>query len=341
LVVTGESLSSQPARTGAAGAVRAAGALLEVAERGAPLIGLDGVEYAAPEVNLGESVDARATVYAVGVRLYELLAGRRPFEGRSRGEIVSAHLLKEPAPLDADPALAAVVMKALAKKRDERWESPAAMRVALEGLALPDDAAAPEPAPAEAEPPRAPEPTRRIEAQASRPEVASALEPPRRGRVALVAGGALLLLALGWAFLRPERRPDGGPTEVEAAMQRGDLGAARAEAERRAKDHPHDGGAFAGLGHVLFAQGEKERALAAYREAFHLDRAVGASPELLANLRATFADPVHGEAAFRLTEAIGGPAESILSDLAAGTSDARLKRRAAEAMGRIRTGETR
>src|SRR5262249_2996477 len=93
--------------------------------------------------------------------------------------------------------------------------------------------------------------------------------------------------------------------------------------------------AFALLGDVLFAQGEKERGLAAYREAHHLEAAVGAWPEVLANLRATFADPEHGEAAFRLAEAIGAPAQGILSDLAAHTSEARLQPRAAEAMGRI------
>jgi hypothetical protein len=59
------------------------------------------------------------------------------------------------------------------------------------------------------------------------------------------------------------------------------------------------------------------------------------SPELLANLRVTFADPVHGEAAFRLAEAIGEPARAIVSELAARTKEARLKRRAAEAMGRM------
>ncbi len=132
--------------------------------------------------------------------------------------------------------------------------------------------------------------------------------------------------------------PPAGPPHF-AGRTRGELAAARIQAETLAKAYPHDGRTFALLGHVLFAQGEKLRALAAYREAHHLDPSVGAAPELLANLRATFADPEHGEAAFRLAEAIGPPAKPILSDLAAHTSEARLKRRAAEASGRITRGE--
>jgi cytochrome c-type biogenesis protein CcmH/NrfG len=202
--------------------------------------------------------------------------------------------------------------------------------------------------------PAGPEATRRIDAAASvRSHVAGhrlrAVGPrPAGARLASIiqrsgvqlAIGAALLVGAGILVLRPAPRSS-APSAVSAAMLSGDLETARVEAERAARDNPRDGRAFASLGHVLFAKGEKVRALAAYREACHLDPAVGASPELLANLRATFADPVHGEAAFRLTEAIGAPAEPILRDLAVGTGDARLKRRAAEAVGRIRTGGSR
>jgi hypothetical protein len=89
------------------------------------------------------------------------------------------------------------------------------------------------------------------------------------------------------------------------------------------------------LGHVLFAQGEKDRALAAYREAVRMDRHAGAAPELLANVRATFADPSRGDAAFRLAEDIGSPAEPVLENFAATAPSPALKRRAADALAHI------
>src|SRR6185503_15678730 len=134
-----ESLSSLLARTprpGTARAVRIATQLLDAVKGGTRLVGLssqrvllagdevrvvgqgaggDGAEYAAPETSLGEEVDERADVYAVGALLYEMLAGRRPFEGKSRKELVSAHLLKEPPRLrelapEVDESLEAAVM---------------------------------------------------------------------------------------------------------------------------------------------------------------------------------------------------------------------------------------
>jgi cytochrome c-type biogenesis protein CcmH/NrfG len=176
---------------------------------------------------------------------------------------------------------------------------------------------------------------------------------PRRSPVLAFALGAVLLAALGaWLVLRPRAAPAPSalaPTDADAAERvdraraRGDLAAARAVAESQAKAHPGDAGAFAVLGHVLFAQGEKDRALAAYREAVRMDRAAGAAPELLANLRATFADAERGEAAFKLAEDIGEPAEAILRDVAANASSGALKRRAADATAHIaaRKGESR
>src|SRR5262249_59426841 len=94
----------------------------------------------------------------------------------------------------------------------------------------------------------------------------------------------------------PPRRPPPA-ARLEHAMKQGDLAGARAQAEAWAKQYPDDATGYALLGNVLFAQGEKERALASYRAALRLDRGVGGNAELLANLRATFADPQFGEAA--------------------------------------------
>jgi eukaryotic-like serine/threonine-protein kinase len=85
--------------------------------------------YMSPEQARGlRDVDARTDVWSVGVVLYEMLAGRQPFEGASATDVMSAILNREPAPLarfnrDVSEALELVVQKALTKDREERYQS--------------------------------------------------------------------------------------------------------------------------------------------------------------------------------------------------------------------------
>lgn len=83
-------------------------------------------EYMPPEQWQGQLIDARADVYATGVMLYELLAGRLPFSGPTVFAIFSAHLTHPPPPFPSGlPALARalepVVIRALAKSPAARW----------------------------------------------------------------------------------------------------------------------------------------------------------------------------------------------------------------------------
>jgi len=93
--------------------------------------------YMAPEQIRGEPVDARADLFAVGVLLYELTVGKRLFRGRP--EQVIRLVLDEPiAPPttlrpDYPPALERIVMKALERDRELRWQSAREMRDALRG----------------------------------------------------------------------------------------------------------------------------------------------------------------------------------------------------------------
>ena len=84
--------------------------------------------YLAPERIAGEPADHRADIYSVGVLAYELLTGTPPFTGAEPRAILSAHLNQDPAPVSArrqgtPPALAALVMKCLAKRPGDRWQS--------------------------------------------------------------------------------------------------------------------------------------------------------------------------------------------------------------------------
>ncbi len=97
--------------------------------------------YMSPEQSLGESdLDGRSDLFAVGIVLFEMLTGRRPFDGETDREILRKVQQDEPPPPSAMatgvPAeLDAVVAKALAKRRDDRFSDGQAMGRAL-GLFL-------------------------------------------------------------------------------------------------------------------------------------------------------------------------------------------------------------
>jgi len=80
--------------------------------------------YIAPERLDGGQVSAAADVYGLGLLLYRCLAGRLPWPGSSRTELLRSHLFAEPAPLpeidDLPPAVAALCLRCLAKAPQER-----------------------------------------------------------------------------------------------------------------------------------------------------------------------------------------------------------------------------
>ncbi len=85
--------------------------------------------YMAPEQVRAKDVDARADIYALGILLFEMLTGEHPFEGSSVAEILSAQVmtpmkhLGEVAPEFDGLAVDAVIQKATAKLREERYET--------------------------------------------------------------------------------------------------------------------------------------------------------------------------------------------------------------------------
>jgi eukaryotic-like serine/threonine-protein kinase len=93
--------------------------------------------YMSPEQATGKPVDARSDIFSFGAVVYELVSGRRAFDGGSTAEVLSAVLRDTPHPLHASPALARLVTKCLEKEPDRRYQSTSDVVNELEKLANP------------------------------------------------------------------------------------------------------------------------------------------------------------------------------------------------------------
>ncbi len=97
-------------------------------------------QYLSPEQAKGGEVDPRSDLYSLGIVLYELLTGKTPFDGETPVEIAMKHLSTMPKPPsklrpDVPRELDMVVMRALAKNPDERYQSADEMEGDLERVA--------------------------------------------------------------------------------------------------------------------------------------------------------------------------------------------------------------
>jgi tRNA A-37 threonylcarbamoyl transferase component Bud32/tetratricopeptide (TPR) repeat protein len=105
--------------------------------------------YMAPEQAAADpNVDHRADIYAVGAMGYELLTGRPPFVGMTPQQVLAAHVTEAPKPVTdhraaCPPGLAELIMRALAKRPADRWQSADEMVERLESLSTPSGGTTP------------------------------------------------------------------------------------------------------------------------------------------------------------------------------------------------------
>ena len=167
------------------------------------------VQYMSPEQVRGEAIDARTDIWAVGVVLYELVAGHPAFDGRTTSDIVANVLHVEPPPLarfahDCPPELQRIVSKCLRKDRGHRYQTMRDVALDLEALAdILRAGASSAPVPAG-------EPTARVPEPAPGPLSPSASAVTRPSRRWIGVAGVLVALAAGgiaWLVGR-ERSPD-------------------------------------------------------------------------------------------------------------------------------------
>ena len=320
-------------------------------------------EYLSPEQALGEAVDPRADIYAAGVILYEMLAGRRPFESDDKVKIISMHLAHAPPRIrevnpavDVPVALEQAVLQALEKSRDNRFATANAFMQALDdaeaspelGVGFETDATIPD------------LDLDLAAAGGSQSAAVRAVHHHRRGRAlaAIVVAMVGLVLAAGGvkvvkrfarrtaALVTAPTKPAPPPPDlaarikkVEAWLEEGNTESARRALEEAMSERPKDARIRYLLGRVAIAEDHRQEALTHYREAISLDAGFRGDPVLLAHLDTMLSEPKTADAALDLAiEQIGAPAADLLEKVANEGTDLVRRHRAAAALDDIGQG---
>jgi serine/threonine-protein kinase len=312
-------------------------------------------EYLSPEQALGEAVDVRADIYAAGIILYEMLAGRKPFESEDKVKIISMHLSHAPPRIrDVSPSvdvplpLEQAIMQSLEKSREHRFATATAFLQAL------DDAEAP----AEASGPHG---LGRARDTGSSGVAGGAglhrVAARRAGRLAAAAAVAVLAVGGVWfakrhsghssALVVAPPKPTPAPPDmaerykkVEGWLEDGNIASARRILEQALEERPKDGRVRYMLGRVAYADDKHQEALADYREAITLDTGFRGDPVLISHVDAMLFEPRQADAALDLViDKIGAPGVELLQKVANDGVDLARRQRAAAALDDIGEGK--
>lgn len=106
---------------------------------------MGSVYYMSPEQVRGGAIDARTDIYSFGVTLYEMLTGQKPFQADTSFSVLNAQLNQAPKPLvqinpEISQQLSGIVLHAMAKQPEQRFQSADEFREALHGLREPKSA---------------------------------------------------------------------------------------------------------------------------------------------------------------------------------------------------------
>ena len=161
--------------------------------------------YMSPEQARGKTVDKRADIWSFGVVLYEMLAGRRPFEGRDVSEVLAAVLQLDPdwdgLPGVTPRRVCTLLLRCLEKEPKQRIHDMADVRLAMEG-AFETTVGAP-----------------------AEPTAVSQLQVWQRPIPAVIAALAIAAIAglAGWGLVRPAAVPAGTVTRLPFILPDGDV----------------------------------------------------------------------------------------------------------------------
>jgi serine/threonine-protein kinase len=92
---------------------------------------LGTLQYMSPEQLQGKEADPRSDLFSFGCVLYELLTGKRAFDGSSAASVIAAILEREPAPMPAPTPVDRILKRCLAKDPDQRFQTARDLKAAL------------------------------------------------------------------------------------------------------------------------------------------------------------------------------------------------------------------